>query len=319
MTKYFIRRLLQVIPVVLVVVVFNFALVRLAPGDPIQYIIGEATVGDEVIAQIRRNVGLDRPVHEQLVIYLSNLARGDLGFSYVSHQPVIQRIGERLPATLTLMVTQLVVAVIAGVALGTIAARRPGSATDVGVSILSVFGYAMPVFFLGQMLILVFALQLDLLPAQGMSEVRGTTLPPILDLARHLVLPVTTLALFNLALIARITRTSVVDIIDQDFVRTARSKGLTEGRIMTRHVLPNALLPVITVIGLNFRTLIAGAVLTETVFGWPGVGRLTYDSIFARDYPVILGVLLLTGVFVAVGNLVTDLTYGLIDPRVRLR
>jgi peptide/nickel transport system permease protein len=151
-----------------------------------------------------------------------------------------------------------------------------------------------------------------------MSEVRGSTLPPVLDLAKHLVLPVTTLALFNLALIARITRSSVIDIAEQDYVRTARSKGLREGRVLRGHVLPNALLPVITVIGLNIRTLVGGAVLTETVFGWPGVGRLTYDSIFARDYPVILGVLLLTGLFVAIGNLITDLAYGFVDPRVRL-
>jgi len=317
--RYVVWRLLQVIPVVLVVVVFNFALVRLAPGDAIQYIIGEASVGDDVVAQIRKDLGLDRPVPEQLEIYLVNLAHGDLGFSYVSREPVTQRIGDRLPATLTLMVTQLVVAIVAGVSLGTLAASRQGSAVDIIVSVLSVLGYAMPVFFLGQMLILVFSLQLDLLPAQGMSDVRGSSLPPGFDLARHLVLPVTTLALFNLGLIARITRASVAEVIDNDFVRTARSKGLKEWQILRRHVLPNALLPVITVIGLNLRTLVAGAVLTETVFGWPGVGRLTYDAIFARDYPVILGVLLLSGVFVSVGNLVTDLIYGVLDPRVRLR
>jgi peptide/nickel transport system permease protein len=316
-TRYIAKRLLAAVPIVLVVVLLNFALVRLAPGDPTSYLIGDSGVSPEALQAIRVELGLDRPLIDQLGIYLGNLAHGDLGSSFVSRQPVSVLIWSRLPATLLLVGTELGVAIGLGLLLGAISASRRGGRLDALVTSLSVLGYAIPVFWIGQLLILLFAVNLHWLPAQGIASVRGTA-APILDVASHLVLPVLTLAVFHAGLFARVTRASMVDVMDQDYVRLARAKGLSETTVMRDHVFRNALIPIITVIGLNFRNLIAGAVLTETLFAWPGVGRLTYDAIIARDYPVALGVLLIVGIAVTLGNLVTDLAYTIADPRVRL-
>ena len=319
MRTYLLTRLIQLLPVLLVIIVLNFVLIRMAPGDPTYYLIGEATISDEAHRELRARLGLDKPLAEQLAVYLTNVVRGDLGYSYISRAPVASVIGERLPATLLLMVSQFVVAIAAGVLLGVISATRPGTLADAVVTLLSVVGYAMPVFWLGQMLMLVFALQLDLFPSQGMLSMREETagLDRAVDVLHHLILPLITLALFNLALIARLTRANMLEVMSQDFVRFARAKGLAEDTVILRHALKNALLPVITVVGLNVRTLIAGAVLTETVFAWPGLGRLTYDAIFARDYPVLMGMLVFVGLVVVVANILTDAAYAYLDPRIR--
>jgi peptide/nickel transport system permease protein len=316
---YLLGRLAQVLPVLLVVVVLNFVLIRLAPGDPTFYLIGQADVSHEYVQELRARLGLDRSLGEQLVIYLGNVARGDLGYSYVSRAPVAQLIFERVPATLLLMLSQFVVAIALGVLLGVLAATRRGTPADAAVTLISVVGYAMPVFWLGQMLLLFLSLDLGWFPAQGMFSLRSDLdgLERAFDVLSHLVLPLVTLALANLALIARLTRANLLEVLSQEYVLFARAKGLSNEAVLLRHALKNALLPVITIVGLNVRTLIGGAVLTETVFAWPGLGRLTFDSIYARDYPVLMGMFLLVGITVVVASVLTDLTYAWADPRIR--
>ena len=317
--SYALRRLAQLVPIILVIVIVNFFLIRLAPGDPIAYIVGDAPVPEEQIVELRRQLGLDQPLLRQLLIYLGSIAQGDLGYSFISRAPVLEIILERLPATLLLMITQYVLAIVAGIVLGVVSARRQGSVTDAGVTLLSVVGFAVPVFWLGQMLMLVLSTQLGLFPAQGMLSLRYDLGPlgKALDVAHHLVLPAITLALFNLGLIARLTRSSMLQVLRLEYIVFARSKGLSERTVVYKHALRNAVLPVVTIIGLNFRTIIAGAVLTETVFAWPGLGRLTFDAINARDYPVLMAMFLLVGLVVVIANLLTDIAYAYLDPRIR--
>ena len=319
MASYILKRILQLLPVILVIICVNFFLVRLAPGDPIYYLIGDASVTPEFIEELRKQYGFDRPLYMQLLIYLGQVAQGDLGYSFVSRDSVSAIILSRLPATLLLLGSQFVLSIVFGIALGVISAYRRGSATDQVVSLISLIGFAVPAFWLGQMLILVFALWLDLFPSQGMRTLRYdlTGWAAVLDVAHHLVLPTITLTIFNLALIARVTRASMVNVLRMEYITYARSKGVPESTVVLVHALKNAILPVVTVIGLNLRTLIAGAVLTETVFAWPGIGRLTFDAIFARDYPVLMGILIVIGITVVIANILTDIAYSWLDPRVR--
>jgi peptide/nickel transport system permease protein len=321
LTTYVLARVAQLLPIVLIVVVVNFLLIRLAPGDPTAYLIGDAPVSEEFVAELRERLGLDAPLFEQLLIYLGNVAQGDFGYSFVSRAPVLDVILDRLPATLLLMSTQYVIAIVAGIFLGVTSARHQGSALDAGVTLLSVVGYAMPVFWLGQMLMLTFAVKLGWFPVQGMQSLRFEMTPweRALDIAHHLVLPAITLAFFNLALISRLTRANMLQVLRLEYITFARSKGLPEGTVVFRHALRNAVLPVVTIIGLNVKTLIAGAVLTETVFAWPGLGRLTYDAILSRDYPVLMGMFILVGITVVIANIITDITYAYLDPRIRHR
>jgi peptide/nickel transport system permease protein len=317
--SYAARRFAQLVPIILIIVIVNFLLIRLAPGDPIAYIIGDAPVPEEQVTELRRQLGLDQPLLHQLLIYLGALARGDFGYSFISRAPVLDIIAQRLPATLLLMVTQFVLAIIAGIFLGVISARRQGSLTDAGVTLLSVVGFAVPVFWLGQMLMLVFSTQLGLFPAQGMLSLRYDlgSFGKALDIAHHLVLPTITLALFNLGLIARLTRSNMLQVLRLEYIIFARSKGLSEWTVIYKHALRNAVLPVVTIIGLNLRTIIAGAVLTETVFAWPGLGRLTFDAINTRDYPVLMAMFVFVGFVVVIANLLTDIAYAYLDPRIR--
>ena len=319
MASYILKRILQLLPVILVIICVNFIIVRLAPGDPIYYLIGDASVTPEFIEELRKQYGFDQPLYRQLLLYLAQVAQGDLGYSFVSRDSVSAIILSRMPATLLLLGAQFVLSIIFGIALGVISAYRRGSTTDHAVSLISLIGFAVPAFWLGQMLILVFALWLDLFPSQGMRTLRFdlTGWAAVLDVLHHLVLPTVTLTIFNLALIARVTRASMVNVLRLEYVTYARSKGVPESSVVLVHALKNAILPVITVIGLNLRTLIAGAVLTETVFAWPGIGRLTFEAIFARDYPVLMGILIVIGVTVVVANILTDIAYSWLDPRVR--
>lgn len=321
MGAYLARRLAQLLPILLVIVVLNFVLIHVAPGDPSLYLIGDAPTSDEFVAEVRARMGLDQPISHQLWLYLSNVARGDLGYSFISRAPVSEIIMARLPATLLLMGTQYVIAIVAGVLLGAISARWRGGAADNAITLFSAIGYAMPVFWLGQILMLMFALKLQWFPAQGMLSLRYDLSPAeyVLDVLHHLVLPAITLAFFNLALIVRLTRANMLQVLRLEYIVFARSKGISETAVLFRHALKNAILPVVTVIGLNVKTLVAGAVLTETVFAWPGLGRLTYDAIYARDYPVLMGMFLLIGTLVVVGNLITDLLYAWLDPRIRFQ
>lgn len=319
LTRYVIVRLAELLPIVFIIIVVNFFLIRLAPGDPIAYIIGDAPVPAEVVAELRSKLGLDQSLISQLVIYLGNVLRGDFGYSFVSREPVINVIAARLPATLLLMITQYILAIAAGIGLGVVSARRQGSTLDTGVTLLSIVGYAMPVFWLGQMLMLIFATKLGWFPAQGMFALRYDLGPMgnVLDVAHHIVLPVVTLAFFNLALIARLTRSNMLQVLRLEYIIFARSKGLSERVITYKHALRNAILPVVTIIGINIKTLITGAVLTETVFAWPGLGRLTYDAIYTRDYPVLMAMFVFVGLLVVMGNLLTDIAYAYLDPRIR--
>jgi peptide/nickel transport system permease protein len=319
MAGYIIKRVLQLLPVIFVIICVNFVIVRLAPGDPITYLTGDAQVTREFIEELRAQYGLDQPLYWQLLIYLGRIAQGDLGYSFISRDSVSAIILSRLPATLLLLGSQFVLSIIIGMALGVISAYRRGSLTDHTVSFISLIGFAVPAFWLGQMLMLVFALWLDLLPAQGMRSLRIdlTGWSAVLDVLKHMILPTITLTIFNLALIARVTRANMINVLRMEYITYARSKGVPEKNVVLVHALKNAILPVITVIGLNLRTLIAGAVLTETVFAWPGIGRLTYDAIFSRDYPVLMGILVIIGITVVVANILTDIAYSWLDPRVR--
>ena len=317
--RFLARRLLGMAGVLLSVVVINFLLIHAAPGDPASVIAGQSGAADErFVRQLREQFGLDRPLPEQLWIYVSGVLRGDLGVSHRQQRTVASLIGERLPATLLLTGTAFAFALAAGVALGSAAARRAGSWTDTLITALALAFYATPLFWVGLMLVLVFSVWLEWLPGFGMGTVGAdlTGLAAAADTARHLVLPALTLGLFYTAVYARLTRASVLEVADQDFVRTARAKGVPEGRIQRRHILRNALLPVATFAGLQAGQLVGGSILVETVFAWPGIGRLAFDALLARDYQLLLGVFLCTAALVLLFNLLTDLLYLAIDPRV---
>lgn len=316
---YVVRRIISSIPLIIGAIVVIFVLIHAAPGDPTDYIIGDATVSQEFIDRLRRDMGLDQPLYVQIVKYILQVASGDLGFSFARNTPVVDLILDRLPATLLLMGTQYVLAIAIGITLGVVSARNPNSGLDRSITLFSLGAFALPLFWLGQMLILGFAYQIDLFPVSGMTNIREgyTGFALWLDVAHHLVLPVITLMLPNIALILRLTRSSMLEVVGQEYIRVAKAKGLSERTVLFKHALRNALVPVVTVVALEFRTLIAGAVLTETVFAWPGLGRLTFDAIHARDYPLLMGMFLFISIMVIVGNLMADLLYGLLDPRIR--
>lgn len=314
--------LAKFVAVVLVIATFNFVLVHAAPGDPAQVIAGQSGSADaKLLSQLRAEYGLDKPYPVQLATYLKRILTLDLGFSYRQQRPVLSLLLERLPATLLLTGTAFLLALLVGVVLGTLAGVRAGTWSDTLFTVLSLLLYAMPVFWLGLMLVLLFSVKLEWLPAFGYVTigVEMTPLQHIRDIASHLLLPALSLAAVYLAIYARLMRSSVIEVTHQDFIKTARAKGLKQPRIIARHILRNAILPVVTVAGMQAGALVGGAVVIETVFAWPGLGRLTYDAVLQRDYPVMLGVFLVMSIIVIVLNLVTDAIYRLIDPRVSLR
>lgn len=320
MFSYVVRRLIQALPLLLGVVVINFLLINLAPGDPLTVLVGDYPVPEETARQVRAEFGLDRPLPERLGRYLGQLASGNFGFSYTNRVPVIELIGQRVGATLLLTGTALAFAIVAGVGLGVLAARNRGRWVDTLAQVTALGGYSIPDFWLGQVLILVFAVLLQVLPSQGMRSARSsaTGLESVLETARYLILPALALSFRYIALISRMTRASLLNALSADFILGARAKGLSERRVLFVHALRNAALPVVTVIGYNLGYLLAGSALIETVFGWPGLGRLLFDSLLKRDYPVMTTLLLLVSITVVAANVLTDVLYGLIDPRVRL-
>lgn len=315
--RYVLRRLLQVIPTVGVIVTVAFFLTKVAPGDPAEAVAGESASPAQ-LADLRSELGLDRPMQEQFVRYCGSLLRGDLGTSYVQHRPVSELIRLRIPATLLLTMTALLLSTGAGLALGMIAARRPFGWADLGVSTAALVGYALPVFWLAQLAVLLFAFHLGMLPVQGMTTAGRelTGLASAADIARHLLLPATVLAISEVALLTRMTRSGLLQELGKGYVRTARAKGVAPDVVLRRHALPNALLPVVTVLGSRVGFLISGAILVENVFAWPGLGRLLVESAERQDYPVVLGMVLLVTFALVVANLLTDLAYALIDPRI---
>jgi peptide/nickel transport system permease protein/oligopeptide transport system permease protein len=301
---YTIRRLLYTIPVLIGISVILFIMLSALPGDPAQVLAGDMATPEEV-ERIRVQLGLDRPLYEQYGKFLFNLAQFDLGRSARTQNPVTEEIWARLPNTFVLAVAAIFLACMFGIPAGIISAVKPYSWMDAVVTSGALFGISMPVFWLGLMLVVVFSVFLRWLPAGGIGEFK------------HIILPSVTLASFVVAFIARMTRASMLEVLGQDYITTARSKGLKENILIVRHALPNALIPIITMIGLQFGMLLGGAVLTETVFAWPGLGRLIVDSILARDYPMIQGVILIFGLLYVLVNLVVDLIYAFVDPRIR--
>ena len=316
------RRLALAIPTILTIIVLNFALVHLAPGDAADVLAGEAgSATPQYMAQLRQKFGLDQPLQVQLVVYLKQVLSLDLGYSFRHGMSVSELIATRLGPTLLLMLTVLVLSVGLGVLLGAIAARNLNRWRDNVISILAVLAYATPVFWAGLMLIVVFSVKLGWFPVSGMEEVAAFNegWARAVDIAHHLVLPAITLTLFYLALYTRLTRASMLDQYAMDYVVTARAKGLTERQIAWRHVLRNAVLPVLTMAGVQIGALLGGAVVVETVFAWPGLGFLAYESLFARDINLLLGIFFISGCLVVAVNLAVDLLYSLLDPRIELR
>jgi peptide/nickel transport system permease protein len=312
MFAYVIGRLLATIPVMTVVAVFVFVLLRIAPGDPAAIIAGDdATTQD--IENIRAKLGLDRPMFEQFALWCWRLAQGDLGISIFSNLPVTQLIAQRLEPTLALTLSTLLVAVVLAVPMGVVAAWKARSLADRVVMGFAVMGFAVPVFLAGYILIYVFSIKLGWLPVQGYRPI-GQGLWPFVE---GLILPSIALGTTYCALIARITRASMLEVLSQDYIRTAESKGLATGRVLLLHALKNSAVPIVTVIGIGIALLISGVVITETVFNIPGLGRLTVDAVLKRDYPIVQGLILVFAAGKVLVNLMIDISYAFLDPRIR--
>jgi len=316
--RLLLRRLALAVPLVVAVVTFTFFLIRLAPGDPAAILAGDAPT-PEFLAQIRAEYGFDQPIWAQFLAFLGKAITGDFGVSLYTKQPVFTVILERFPATVLMTGTAMIVASIIGVLVGVASANRAGSPADAAISAASLLGYSLPGFWVGQLLVLVFAVGLDWFPATGMEAARAsyTGWRHVEDVAWHMVLPVTTLALFLLTLIARFTRAAMIEALDQDYVLVAEAKGASRGRILWHHAFRNACVTTVTVIGLEFGAVLAGAVVVEIVFGWPGLGRLFYDAIYRRDFPLLTGAFMFSSMIVILVNMVSDVACALLDPRIR--
>ena len=314
-------RLGQAIGLLLAVVVVVFFLIQIAPGDAALYLAGDQGVGDaEFLAQVRADYGLDRPLLVQLRTYVGNVAQLDLGDSIYFNEPVLGLIVERLFATVLLAGTSLLFAVGLGVAIGVYTARRPESSMSSAATVSSLVGFSTPVFYSAIMFIVLFAAKWSLLPVGGIEDVRyeGNWVGETIDLLQHLILPALSLGIIYLAIYSRLARASMLEVLESDYIRTARAKGARERVVVYKHALRNAVIPVVTAAGLQVGNLLSGALLVEVVFAWPGVGRLAVDSIFRRDSPTLLGIMIFSSAMVIVANLLTDLVYRLIDPRIRV-
>lgn len=319
--KYVFSRLMHGLPIIFAIVAVNFFLVRLAPGDAAQVLAGEAgAASEQYMAQIRSQFGLDQPLYIQFFNYIKNIIFFDMGYSFRHGREVADLIFERLGATALLMGASMLISVGAGIVLGSIAAVRERSFTGLAIMIVAIVSYATPLFWVGLMFIIVFALNLGWFPTSGISTVGGglTGLDYVLDVGRHLVLPAITLAFFYMALYTRLMRASMLETLRMDFVTTARAKGLAGGKIVRRHVLRNAILPVLTMAGVQVSSMLGGSVIVESVFGWPGLGLLAFESLFARDLNLLLGIFFLSSILVVITNALVDLIYTLIDPRIEL-
>jgi ABC-type dipeptide/oligopeptide/nickel transport system permease component len=324
-SRYVTQRLLQTLLVLFGVSLLTFALIHMTPGDPVLVMLGTDATPSE-LERLRHLLGLDQPLYVQYVQYVGHLLTGQMGDSIFQHQPVSKLIGDRFPATVELTVAAMLIAVTVGMLTGVISAVMPYSAFDVTAMFVALAGVAMPVFWLGMLAILLFSLQLGWLPSFGRGEpfiqaiqywLRTGDASDVVDSLKHLVLPALTLGAFSAALISRLVRSSLLEVLGQDYVRTARAKGIAQMPVVARHALPNALIPVVTVIGLQVGTLLGGAVLAETIFAWPGIGRLLIQAISQRDYPLVQGIVIVTALLVSLINLIVDLLYAAINPRVR--
>lgn len=307
-----IRRLLATIPVMAIVAIIVFSLLYLTPGDPAAVLAGEQATSED-IERLRVALGLDQPFLVRFGQWITGVVQGDLGTSIFSRRPVMELIVQRLEPTIALTLSSLIIAVAIAIPLGVIAAWRSGGIVDRMAMSFAVLGFSVPVFVLSYLLIALFSVKLQVLPVQGYVPIAYGVGPFL----KQLILPAVSLGIINAALIARITRTTMLEVLNQDYIRAARAKGLSVRRVLIRHALKNAAVPIVTVIGISFALLISGVVVTETVFNIPGLGRLTVDAILRRDYPVIQGVILVFSATYVVVNLLVDLSYGLFDPRIR--
>jgi peptide/nickel transport system permease protein len=309
---YIVRRILATIPVMAVVALFVFSLLHLSPGDPAVIIAGDTATLDDIV-RIRARLGLDQPLYIQFVTWVWGLLHGDLGISIFTNLPVSKLIAQRVEPTITLTVSTLIVAVLVAIPMGVVAAWKAGSWIDRVVMVFAVLGFSVPVFVLAYLLIYVFAISTDLLPVQGFVTI-GSGIWPFLS---HIIMPTLALGMVFAALIARMTRASMLDVLAQDYIRTAQAKGLANGKVLIGHALKNAAVPIVTIVGIGVAALISGVVVTETVFAIPGLGRLTVDAILRRDYPIIQGIILVFSAAYVLINLLVDLSYTLLDPRIR--
>ena len=332
MIGYILKRLLQLIPVILGVTIIAFSLIHIAPGDPARTMLGQHATQKE-INEIRDKYGLDEPIIVQYVIWLSDVIRGDLGRSIITNDLVINEISSRFPNTIELAITAMLFAILIGGLAGIISASRQYSVTDYTVMGVALFGISMPVFWLGIMLMMIFGVILGWLPIGGridlfipyqritgfliIDSIITLNFPALISSIKHLILPAIALGTIPMAMIARVTRSSMLEVLRQDFIRTERAKGLSERAVIYKHAVRNAMVPVVTVIGLNFGLLLAGAILTETVFSWPGLGRLVVEAVYERDYPLVVGCILFFAVVFVIVNLITDILYTYIDPRIK--
>ena len=313
-------RLLRSLLVLFGILAFNFTLLHAAGGDAAEVLAGESGAADAAyVDALRHRFGLDRPLPVQFAIYAGRVAQGDLGFSFRNQIPVLDLVLQRLPATLLLSGTALALAVGAGVLFGSVAAQRANTWVDDLISALATLGYAVPLFWAGLMLVVLFAVRLGWLPSGGYEDVGAghTGLARGVDILRHLVLPAATLAMFTMALSTRVMRASMIEILRTDYIRTARAGGIGQRRILLRGALPNAVLPLVTLVGLQVGSLLGGAVLVETVFAWPGLGRLAFEAVTARDLNLLLGMLLFSSALVVASNMLVDAAYAVLDPRLR--
>ena len=312
MLSYIGRRILAIIPIVLIVAVFVFAMLRLIPGDPALIIAGDSATPSQ-LEEIRGHMGLNKPIASQFLIWAEQVLHGDLGVSLHSRTPVLQMIRDRMGTTLALALSTIIVSTLIAVPLGVLAAWRRGTKVDRGIMAFSVLGFSVPIFVTGYALILLFSMKLGWLPVQGYRQISAGLLP----FAQHLILPTVALSTGFIALISRITRSSILEVMGEDYIRTARAKGITERVVMREHALRNSAVPIITIIGISVGLLISGVVVTESVFNLPGLGRLVIEAVLARDYPLIQGLILLFSLVYIGINLIIDLLYVVFDPRIR--
>ncbi|WP_346772384.1 ABC transporter permease [Chelativorans sp. AA-79] len=316
MRSFIIVRLLTSIPVILVILLVSFVLTRLVPGDPIVALVGDYPAPPEFIEERRRAFGLDQPIYLQALIYFKNLFLGDFGYSFVNRLPVMELILRRAANTLLLVVPSLVIGSIVAVLLASMAIRRPGGRLDTGLTSLILFVDSIPIFWVGQVFIIVFAVQLGLFPVQGMFNIRAIGSNVVLDFLWHWALPGSIVSTFAMVAIARVARVSMIEVSRLDFITTGMAKGLSKRRVFFRHIMPNAMIPVIAVIGYSFGQALTSSFMIEAVFGWPGIGELFLRSVGSRDYPVLQGIFLLTATLVVLSNLFSDILSSLMDPRI---
>ena len=305
MATYLIKRILHTIPVIFGVIVFTFILMYVVPGDPVLSMVGER-YDEATIQRLRENLHLDDPLWKQFGNYVGNLLKGDLGNSFITMRPVANDLMDKFPFTLLLASSAMIVSIVVGLAVGIISSLKPNSLLDRGTMLLALTGISAPVFWVGLLLILIVGVNLKWLPPTGYGGIE------------YLILPAIALGTRSAAFLARVTRSTMLDVLQQDYIRTARAKGLPEWKVVLKHAFPNTLIPIITIIGVDFGSYLSGAVLTESIFGWPGIGRFALDAILKRDFPVIQGTVLFTAMMFIFANLIVDLLYGVVDPKVRL-